>query len=232
MARLQILELPEGSGDDRPPFVLVVDEDEPRRYIMGPDQDQQPVDEFEGVAQQVGARTVLVFADTVDIPANDTTAYLQQVAEETGATIGKITSAFNAQTLADERTDIARDMDRLAHRREELADALGLSPNLNWDDIRDTAVGIRKQRDDQAAELERLRASEEPVTDSSIRPTPAQWIWQWNRATPEKRLSMAAQILDGMPRANNCLMADHEAMIEALRVEVTKLRGGSTKPDA
>ena len=26
MARLQILELPEGDGDDRPPFVLVVDQ--------------------------------------------------------------------------------------------------------------------------------------------------------------------------------------------------------------
>ncbi|MER5875460.1 hypothetical protein ABT119_05965 [Streptomyces sp. NPDC001910] len=76
MARLQILELPEGSGDERPPFVLVVDEYEPRRYMLGLDQTEQPIDEFDGIAEKIGARGVLVFAETVDIPANDTTAYL------------------------------------------------------------------------------------------------------------------------------------------------------------
>lgn len=67
MARLQILELPEGSGDDRPPFVLVID--------------QMPATDaaFEALcrdlgtatAEQIGARAVLVFETTIDIPAND-----------------------------------------------------------------------------------------------------------------------------------------------------------------
>jgi hypothetical protein len=141
VARLQILELPEGSGDDRPPFILVVD--------------QMPANEaaFEALcrdlgtamAQQIGARAVLVFETTIDIPANDTIAYLQQVAEETGATIGKITSGFNAQMLADERTDIARDMDRLTRRRDELADALGMEHGSSWDDIRNTAAEFRAE---------------------------------------------------------------------------------------
>ena len=67
MASLQILELPEGSSDDRPPFVLVVD--------------QMPANDaaFEALrcdlgfatAEQIGARAVLVFEETIDIPAND-----------------------------------------------------------------------------------------------------------------------------------------------------------------
>ncbi|MGW1154463.1 hypothetical protein ACWD45_24665 [Streptomyces rubiginosohelvolus] len=76
MARLQILELPEGSGDARPPFVLVIDEvafDNPvyERFVA----DEELAT---GLASRVGARAVLVFEDTIDIPANDTTAYVPQ----------------------------------------------------------------------------------------------------------------------------------------------------------
>lgn len=149
MARLQILELPGvfvGEASETP-FVLVVDEYMPQRYILGLGQNDhpEPVDEFAGVAEQVGARGILVFQETVDIPANDTTAYLQQVAEETGATIGKITSAFNAQQLADERTDIARDMDRLAKRRDGLADALGYDRDGSWDALLTATAAMRAE---------------------------------------------------------------------------------------
>ncbi|MEU1434055.1 hypothetical protein ABZ438_08140 [Streptomyces sp. NPDC005786] len=62
MARLQILELPEGSGDDRPPFVLVIDE---------------WTNPFHGLpnewAEKIGAQGVLVFEETIDIPANEIT---------------------------------------------------------------------------------------------------------------------------------------------------------------
>lgn len=43
---------------------------------------------------------------------------------------------------------------------------------------------------------------------------------------------MAAQILAAMPRANNCLMADHEAQIAHLRREIDQLRNTSANPDA
>jgi hypothetical protein len=65
MARLQILELPEGSGDGRPPFVLVVDQYKPAEatpYQLIHHQD---------IAEKIGARAVLVFEETIDIPAND-----------------------------------------------------------------------------------------------------------------------------------------------------------------
>ncbi|MEU9333140.1 hypothetical protein AB0D49_08240 [Streptomyces sp. NPDC048290] len=72
MARIQILELPEGTGDDRPPFVLVVDEYTPARYVLGPDAPvPTPLPLLEGVAEKIGARAVLVFEDTIDIPANE-----------------------------------------------------------------------------------------------------------------------------------------------------------------
>lgn len=75
MARIQILPLPEGASDERPPFVLVIDEYLPRRYAIGPDQ-PGPVDEFAGIAEKIGARAVLAFEETVQIPANDTSAYV------------------------------------------------------------------------------------------------------------------------------------------------------------
>ncbi|MEU5772719.1 hypothetical protein ABZ819_05360 [Streptomyces venezuelae] len=249
MARLQILELPEGASDERPPFVLVVDESIPQRVVLG---GGNPVrDYWQDIAQQIGARGVIVTPETVDIPANDTTAYLggqpnpswvevhiegdleqvrERIHEEVLYAQGKVTRAVDAQRLADERTDIARDMDRLAKWRDELTDALGMDRTRDWDDIRNAAARLRKERDTQAAELERLHAGEEPVTDEHVIPTPAQWIWKWNRATPEKRLDMAAQIFDAMPRANNCFMGDHEAQIARLREELARLRGEA--PDA
>lgn len=198
MARLQILELPEGSGDERPPFVLVVDQvprDEPAFEDLRRDLDDNDI------AARIGARGVLVFEDTIDIPANDTSTYLQQVAEETGATIGEAARAVTARQLADERTDITRDMDRLAQRRDELAAALGMEQGSNWDDIRNTARGIRKERDDKAAALERVRQlHDEPERMDAQNSDPASYLHGYRvaistarRATWD-RLTGAAQL--------------------------------------
>lgn len=67
MARLQILELPEGGGDDRPPFVLVIDQ------CQGVALDTVEVIEssWRQLGKEIGARGVLIFMETVDIPAND-----------------------------------------------------------------------------------------------------------------------------------------------------------------
>jgi hypothetical protein len=70
MARLQILELPEGTDDVRPPYVLVVDETTPQRVVIGMDQGAVP-DYWQRVADAIGARGVIVTAETVEIPAND-----------------------------------------------------------------------------------------------------------------------------------------------------------------
>lgn len=71
MARIQILELPEGADDTRPPFVLVIDQYQPTRYVLGAgDEQAPPLNPFDGMAEQVGARAVLVFEETVEIPGN------------------------------------------------------------------------------------------------------------------------------------------------------------------
>lgn len=248
MARLQILELPEGTGDDRPPFVLVVDQ------IPATDAAFEALCGSLGAAtaEQIGARAVLVFETTIDIPANDVPVdangnplFRAQVEEQIEHALSDVTRAANGgRHPAQERTDITRDMHRLAKRKNELTHALGMKPIRNWDELITAAASaraeltrsenarehLRQDHDAQAAEIERLRAGEEPVTDERIAPTPAQWIWHWNQATPEKRLSMAAQIQDGMARSNNCFMGDHEAQIERLRAEVEQLRTKS--PDA
>lgn len=283
MARLQILELPEvfvGEASETP-FVLIVDQYEPPPY-PGDINEAAP---YDGIAEKIGARAVLVFEDTIEIPANDIPALVdepfktsvEEWAAGTNETIARLIDAINGKTkrpnsnptprpdggalpadahyemtidgkpvtwthadelraravdAAQERTDIARDMDRLAKWKNDLTDALGMDPLRDWDDIRNAAAGLRKERDAQAETLERMRAGEEPVTDERVAPTPGQWIWKWNRATPEKRLDMAAQIFNAMPRANTCLLEDHEAQIARLRDELARLRGETAQPDA
>jgi hypothetical protein len=71
MARLQILELPEGADDDRPPFVLVVDQvsaDEPAFDAL-----RRDLGDHGDLLVRIGARAVLVFEETIDIPANEIT---------------------------------------------------------------------------------------------------------------------------------------------------------------
>jgi|1185.fasta_scaffold02652_5 hypothetical protein len=74
MARLQILELPAGPDDARPPFVLVVDQTVPQRAVLSSDTSWR--DPWQDLADKIGARGVIVTPDTVEIPANDTTAHL------------------------------------------------------------------------------------------------------------------------------------------------------------
>jgi hypothetical protein len=178
MARLQILQLPAGAGDDRPSFVLVVDETVPQRVVLGPDVPYR--DYWQDIAQQIGARAVIVTPETVEIPANDTTAptdeafkgEVQEWAAGTNKTLAHIIDAVSGkkwrpandgQRLADERTDIARSMDRLANRKNELLEALGMDHTRDWDDIRNAAAGLRKQRDAQGAAIEHVRQLHKPV---------------------------------------------------------------------
>lgn len=67
MPRLQILELPEGSSDDRPPFALVIDQVD----YDPPSSREFWLEGWENTKDEIGARAVLLFKETVDIPAND-----------------------------------------------------------------------------------------------------------------------------------------------------------------
>lgn len=181
MARLQILELPEGSGDERSPYLLIIDQVDDE---LAEDIARWPDD----IGKRTGARHVLCFPGTIDIPANDTAAYLQQVAEETGATIGEAVRAANAQHSMDERTDITRDMYRLAKWKNELTHALGMDRTRDWDDIRNAAAGLRKQRDSQAETLERVRnLPEQPNVMDAQHPDPTGYLHGYSVAIREAK---------------------------------------------
>lgn len=174
MARLQILELPEGTDDDRPPFVLVIDQARVEDFYPNTDAETAwqtyigklvAADPLKDMAERAGARAVLVFEDTIDIPANDTSAFALNAGEPARAQADKIQArATEAVQAAHERTDIAREMDRLANHKAAVTDALGMDPTRDWDDIRNAAAGIRRSRDSMRDAIQRVRnLDEEPA---------------------------------------------------------------------
>jgi hypothetical protein len=81
------------------------------------------------------------------------------------------------------------------------------------------------------AELALLHQGEEPYDDDRIVPTPGQWIWKWNRATPAERLARAGAALDHAEHNFACAMnhwperaEQAEARIAAVRALIGDLR--------
>ncbi|MEU9245862.1 hypothetical protein [Streptomyces sp. NPDC048385] len=79
MARIQILELPtvyHENGDDETPFAIVIDQADEETYqalafgtAIDADGTQHPL--RESLKDHLGARAILTFAETVEIPANE-----------------------------------------------------------------------------------------------------------------------------------------------------------------
>lgn len=82
MPRLQILELPEGTSDERAPFVLVVDQCADRWVSRPGDGDQLISARWQETADAIGAQGVIVTAETVEIPANDVSAEFREGLQE------------------------------------------------------------------------------------------------------------------------------------------------------
>lgn len=77
MARMQILELPQVEEPDgyRTPFALVLDQCEPSEYeYMAP--------HLDAFVRAVGAAAAYVTPGTIDIPANDHTAFIERDEEQ------------------------------------------------------------------------------------------------------------------------------------------------------
>lgn len=58
----------------------------------------------------------------------------------------------------------------------------------------ETIARLREDLDSTRTELAALHEGEVPYLDEAIVPTPAQWIWNWNRATPANRLATVQDI--------------------------------------
>ncbi|MFF9088640.1 hypothetical protein ACF1BE_19850 [Streptomyces sp. NPDC014991] len=114
MARLQILQLPEGVDDSRPPFALVVDQCAADRWVSRPGNgDQLMSTRWREAAEMLGARGVIVTAETVEIPANE--------------------------VPLPEPLELVADVDRM----DEITDALGLDQLRDWGEIVEAAKRAR-----------------------------------------------------------------------------------------
>lgn len=155
MARLQILQLPEGASDEQPPFLLVIDQAEPATDPLG---DEKPLPLPDGLAEQVGARAVLVFNETIDIPANG-------IASVRDDGLGGMTQSRDewmaAAIAAQDRLERHRQT-RDAHKTA-LTDALGMDRLRDWDDIINAARGLRREHDHQRAAIDAVRSLHRPV---------------------------------------------------------------------
>lgn len=180
MARLQILELPTTPGDDQPPFILVIDEWDTDSLEAS----NMLTDYWDAFGNKIGARGVLFAKRTINIPANDTTAYLDTVRRDLPAdasyemTIdGKIVDWTRADELHARAVEAEQKLkaDEVRQRvdrecRAALADALGMNRTRDWDTIHNAARELRKEHDAQAATIGRVRAE-----SARIRATTRTW---------------------------------------------------------
>lgn len=146
MARLQILQLPESAGDDRPPFVLVVDQMQPQRYILGEGMEAQP-SQWDVVAKQIGARGSIVVPGTINIPANDVPP-LPLLSVQGDSQTAELIHAHEQTRLA-------------------LCDAFLLSLDATWAQIVETAM----QRQRELAGILRDREITDPKLIDLVRET-------------------------------------------------------------
>ena len=132
MARLQILQLPAGADDDRPPFVLVIDE-----AATGPDGELLiKASDFVVAREDIGACDVFLFEETVAIPANEPLPLLVKGDAQTAELIN-----------AHERTRLA------------LWDALLLSRDTTWHQLVEAAGEQRRSAARLAREFDAVTAN-------------------------------------------------------------------------
>lgn len=182
MIRIQILELPmidrRGDGMETP-FALIVDQ-------AGPSLVDETGLLHQGLQQNLrellGARAVLVFEDTVDIPANGSTpagddgrSTADAVTAETIDTplaalvqdtlgisldVGQSVPAFALDNACRQlaKSEAAREHLRTDRdsKRQLLTEALGMDALRDWDDIVNAARGLRDAQRDR--ELDRREA--------------------------------------------------------------------------
>ncbi|MCY0928344.1 hypothetical protein OTB20_19505 [Streptomyces sp. H27-H1] len=105
---------------------------------------------------------------------------------------------------------------------------------------RESERQLQQQIDAQAKEIDRLRdelaalheGEEEPAGPRHPAPTPAEWLWSWNRGTPAQRLEQVGRIIDAGMRAGTCFQADHESVIQRLRADRAAVDRVRTQLDA
>jgi hypothetical protein len=100
MARLQILQLPEGASDERPPFALVIDQIGSAEAAEQVRNDLLTAAEHRAIVD-LGRPAVLTFADTINIPANEVATQA-----EAPSRLGELAVRDEIRRLTDERDEL------------------------------------------------------------------------------------------------------------------------------
>jgi hypothetical protein len=145
MTRIQILQLPEGASDERAPFALVIDQHEPQRHVFGFEPSESPWDR---VAEQLGARAVLYFPETVDIPANSISLAEPLLVGGSSEALTEMTRSrdewMQRSIQAEERLE--RHREQRDEYRAAMRDALGID-NDEGIDVLFAVRGMRRELD-------------------------------------------------------------------------------------
>jgi len=80
-------------------------------------------------------------------------------------------------------------------------------------DLAEMVVALHQLEEAARTELARLHEGEEPVTNPAVMHTPAQWIWQWNRATLKQRLQVVEAAMRDGAAAHDCRINGHTERI-------------------
>lgn len=142
-----------------------------------------------------------------------TDAYLEQVRQHLADARAELAAA--QRRYDDEHaTAVARahETDRVRGRLAK-AEVERETYRAAWHSAKDRARKQHVRAEAAEAELAALHAGEEPYEDERLTPTPAQWIWGWNRATPELRLAQAQQVLSLHDRVDRCTWGFHEERV-------------------
>lgn len=141
-----------------------------------------------GLAERIADAVQPLLMDTLPKPI--AAARAQEVADAVLAVV---------QPVIDEVDLLRRGAAERADLLEEARDALSAAGQNgahgdDWPNIAPSIRALGERASNAEAALAQLREGEEPYEDERIVPTPAQWIWNWNRATPEQRLDVVAYI--------------------------------------
>lgn len=129
----------------------------------------------------------------------------------------------NGRRVLNERGDQAAVRDAMA--------PLLVEPPAWWQPHRKpTREQLLQQLAAARAELAALHQGEEVHEDEAILPTPAQWIWRWNRLTPERRLEVIAGIQQAQESAARCFFEDHAATISEMRARLAQSGADTVRP--
>ncbi|MFF9043306.1 hypothetical protein [Streptomyces parvulus] len=141
---------------------------------------------------------------------------------------GKLESAVGRAYLNGTLTDTFPDkvLSVEMQKVDAILQDVGVEGDLGARGVATLANTVRTQREElQRAEtaFAHLREGEVPLAEGQHPATasPAQWLWLWNRSTPDERLARAEQIIKVSQEAAACFLEKHDPNLEQLRHRVS-----------